>query len=121
MDYKVGDKIYFKGEKFPYVIQACDERFLVCTKPFNPQHTVQYTIVDLEKGIRGADNYWKWGGHYDYSKQEECQQCLKDLYRGEVEISSRNVVELEIVKPEENEGKKSSQAAKKVSRKRNLR
>jgi len=121
MNYKVGDKIYFKGEKFPYVIQACDERFLVCTKPFNLQHTVQYTIVDLEKGIRGADNYWKWGGHYDYSKQEECQKCLIDLYRGEVEISSRNVVELEIVKPEKNEGKKSSKTTKKVSHRRSVR
>ena len=121
MEYKVGDKIYFKGEKFPYVIQACDKRFLVCTKPFNPKQTVQYTIVDLEKGIRGADNYWKWGGHYDYSKQEECQQCLKDLYRGEVEISSRNVVELEIVDSNENEGKKISQPARKASRKRNVR
>lgn len=103
--YKVGDKIYFASEKRPYTIQACDERYLICTKPFNLQHTVQYTIIDLKLGIRGADNYWKWGGRFDYSKREECERCLLALYgkcfdsdgeRVDVMISYRNQVELDI-------------------------
>ncbi len=96
---KAGDKIYFKEERFPYTIMACDERYLICTKPFNlKKDCVQYTIVDLKNEIRGADNYWKWGGHYDYKQKEECEQCLKDLYTGEVGISYRNIIPLEIVK-----------------------
>lgn len=26
-----------------------NERFLVCTKPFNLSHTVLYTVVDMER------------------------------------------------------------------------
>ncbi|WP_148289423.1 hypothetical protein [Fibrella aestuarina] len=32
----------------------CADRFLICTKPFNPRRTVLYTIVDLKKGIHGT-------------------------------------------------------------------
>lgn len=95
---KVGDKIYFKGEKIGYTVMACDERYAICVKPFNIKHTVQYCIVDFIECIRGADNYWKWGGYYDYSDKEECEKCLKGLYSGEVKISSRNQVLLEITK-----------------------
>lgn len=104
MAYNVGDKIYFAEERYPYTVQACDERFLICTKPFNLQHTVQYTIVDLEEGIRGADNYWKWGGYVDYKDRNECERMLKAL-NGDcddqdkpVMISHRNWVGLDIVK-----------------------
>lgn len=96
----VGERIWFAEERRPYVVRACDDRYLVCTKPFNIHHTVLYTIVDLHEGIRGADNYWKWGGHYDYQKALDCWQCLDDLYSGEVEISRRNVTKLSIVRIE---------------------
>lgn len=104
---KVGGKIWFAEEKRPYTIQACDERYLICTKPFNISHTVQYTIVDLQEKIRGADNYWKWGGLFDYSKIEDCEKCLRALY-GDIDeerrpfmISPRNWVELNITKYKE--------------------
>ena len=76
--YKVGDKILFAEEKRPYTIRACDERFLVCTKPFNliPK-TVQYTIVDLEEEIRGTDGYAI--GPYDYYEDADCESILKEL------------------------------------------
>lgn len=103
---KVGGKIWFAEEKRPYTIQACDERFLVCTKPFNLHHTVQYTLVDLKEGVRGADNYWKWGGRFDYSKREECEKSLLALNGGiedaqSFKISSRNRIELNITKYKE--------------------
>ena len=106
MGYRVGDKIRFLEEKRPYKVMACDERYLICTKPFNLKHTVLYTIVDLKENIRGADNYWKWGGYFEYSKKEECEHCLKALTEGyvdefgfwaDVEISHRNRIELNIV------------------------
>lgn len=104
MIFSVGDKIYFAEERYPYTIQACDERYLICTKPFNPKHTVQYTIVDLKDGIRGADNYWKWGGFVDYKDQKECERMLEALH-GDCEpeskpvfISYNNRVDLNITK-----------------------
>ena len=104
MEYGVGDKIYFAEERYPYTIQACDERYLICTKPFNPKHTVLYTIVDLKDGIRGADNYWKWGGYVDYKDRKECERMLRALYGDcdeedrPVMISPRNRIDLDIVK-----------------------
>lgn len=102
--YSVGDKIYFAEEKRPYTIMACDEKFLICTKPFNIQHKVQYTIVDLEDNIRGADNYWKLGGFVDYKYRKECERMLKALHGNcdeqdkPVMISYKNRIELDIVK-----------------------
>lgn len=111
MDYKVGDKIYFAEEKRPYTIRACDDRFLICTKPFNliPK-TVEYTIVDLVEEVRGTDGYAI--GPYDYYEDEDCEAYLKDLqesrkYEDEdgvihciehAHISYRNRIPLNIVK-----------------------
>ena len=104
MIYNVGDKIYFAEEKRPYTIQACDERYIICTKPFNPKHTIQYTIVDLKDEIRGADNYWKWGGFVEYKDRKECERMLRALHGDcdeqdrPVMISPSNWIDLNIVK-----------------------
>ena len=102
--YKVGDKIRFAEEKKPYTIQARDERYLICTKPFNLKHTVLYTIVDLFEGIRGADNYYRWGGRFAYDTMQGCKEALYALYSFKydldsdgIEISRRNRVKLNIV------------------------
>lgn len=94
MEFNKGDKIYFKGEKLPYVVKACDERWVICTKPFNLKHTVFYTILDLVENIRGTNN-WIFNP-YDYKVQEDIEQCLLDLQNGEVEITRRNRVHLSI-------------------------
>lgn len=98
MKYNVGDKIRFAEEKRPYKVRACDERFLVCTKPYNlrPQ-TVIYTIVDLKAGIRGTDGYSI--GPYSYYSDNDCINYLKELKSGESYISYRNRIELNIVEP----------------------
>lgn len=87
-NYKVGDKIKFQEEKHRYTIQACDSRYLVCTKPMNLYHTVLYTIVDLQEGIRGRNN--QVFNSYHYKTREGCEECLNDLNSGEVKISFRN-------------------------------
>lgn len=96
MGYKVGDKIKFTEEKRPYTIRACNERYLICTKPFNPLHTVLYSIVDLQEKIRGR-NWWIFN-IYDYKDDEGCEDCLRDLLSGECEISPRNRIALNIEK-----------------------
>jgi hypothetical protein len=89
----VGDKIKFRSEKQRFTVKAKSDRFLVCTKPFNLKKTCLYTIIDLDKMIRGADNY---GGRYDYMIQDEINQCLADLELGDTEVSYRNYVQLDI-------------------------
>ena len=78
MKFNKGQKIWFAEEKRPYTIRACNERYLICTKPFNLQpKTVMYTIVDLEEEIRATDGYRI--GPYVYYSQEDYDAYLKEL------------------------------------------
>jgi hypothetical protein len=95
VEFKPGLKIWFKCEKRPYTIMACDERFIICSKPFNPKKTFLYVIVDLKEEIRGADNY---RCKFDYANIYECEEALKELNSGELEISHRNRIPLDLFK-----------------------
>lgn len=92
--YTKGNKIYFQEEKKPYTVRACNDRYLICTKPFNILHTVQYTIVDLIENIRGTENLI-FGASYE--TDEECNEAILRLNSGETEISYRNRIDLNIV------------------------
>lgn len=76
LSYKIGDKVKFKTEKHRYTIRACDERFIIATKPFNARKTFIYTIVDLKKKHRSSDNYYC---RFDYEKRSEAEEALKLL------------------------------------------
>jgi len=89
-----GTRVKFEAEKGAYTVKARSERFAICTKPFNPKRTVIYTIVDFERDVRGANNLIF--NIYDYAKQEDIDACLRDLEAGNVEVSYRNCVELDI-------------------------
>lgn len=94
MNWKVGDKIKFVEEKQRYTITACSDRYLICTKPFNAKKTYLYTVVDLKEKIRGRDGYI-WTAH-NYTKKDEAEEYLKDLVNGNIEISHRHRIELNI-------------------------
>jgi hypothetical protein len=100
--YRIGEKIKFAEEKQRYTVQACNKRFLICTKPYNPKHTVFYTIVDLQKNIRGCDNQVF---HNGYETKEDCERALKRLVSTNdedvFEISYRNRIPLKIEKQKE--------------------
>lgn len=89
---RVGDKVGFSGEKQSYTIRAMSSRFAICTRPFNPQRTVIYTIVDTEKMVRGPNNLVF--NVYDYATDEGCMESLRDLESGEIEVSRRRSVPL---------------------------
>lgn len=90
MKYKVGNKIWFAEEKRPYTVRACDDRFLICTKPYNfKPKTVIYTIVDLVDGIRGTDNYSI--GWCDYYETADCEAMLRELQKTASEESTEMV------------------------------
>ena len=90
---KVGSKIKFEEDKLWFTVQAFDSRYLICTS--ETKLGLFHTIVDLEKQIRGDDNMVF---HSGYDTVELCEQRLKEFITGELEISQRNWVQLNIVK-----------------------
>lgn len=97
--YKVGDKIKFAEEKQRYTVRAAGDRYLVCTKPFNPRRTVLYTVVDFVEQVRGTENLVFGRG------AETDESCIDMLWRLEfthpdlgekTEVSRRNRVPLMI-------------------------
>lgn len=86
---KVGDKVFLPGEQKAYTVRACDDRYAICTKPLNLRHTVLYFIYDSVYQIRGTDNMVFCNG---YETDEQCQERLKELQEGKIEISKRNWV-----------------------------
>ncbi len=93
MKVKIGDKVYVPNEKKPYRVRARDDRYIICTKPFNPQHTVLYFIVDLVDRWRAPDNMIFCSG---YETDKDCQERLAELQSGEIELSRRRGIPLDI-------------------------
>lgn len=110
----VGDRVRFVEEGQRYTVRAVTSggRFAICTKPFNLKHTVLYTVIDFERGVRGADNYYGLG--YETDEQvSEAAHCFDHTDRGDgpeitnsceqvawcrggAEVSRRNYVGLHI-------------------------
>lgn len=98
---KKGDKIKFEEEKQLYTVRSVNNRFAICTKPFNLKKTVIYTIIDFKKQVRGTENLiFSQGAETD----QQCRRMLKRLTKGETEISHRNNIPLNIenIKPQDN-------------------
>ena len=93
MRVEVGDMIYVPDEAKPYRVKARDDRYIICTKPYNPKHTVRYFIIDLEEMRRGPDNMVFCSG---YETDEQCQERLLELQRGEIKVSQRYGIMLDI-------------------------
>lgn len=96
---KAGDKVKFAEERLSYTIQARGERYLVCTKPFNPKKTVLYTVVDLNEWVRGTENLIFGAGA---ETPEDCEEMLRRLEGRDhelgltTEVSRRNRVPLNV-------------------------
>ncbi len=89
---KPGDPVYVPNEVRPFLVKCRDDRYIICTKPFNPKRTVMYFIIDLKLGIRGQDNMVFCSG---YETQEQCEERLKELQTGWIEVSRRRCVALD--------------------------
>jgi hypothetical protein len=94
---KVGNKIKFISEKQKYSVKAKSDRYLICTKPFNLKKTVLYTIIDLERLVRGTND--RIFNPYDYARQEDINECLKDLESNQVIVSHRKSIKLDVQIP----------------------
>lgn len=99
---KIGQKIKFSGDKKSFKVQAFDERYIVLTRPFNLKKTYQYTIVDLERKVRGACNLiFGLPPECECDTPEGAKNVLKwlrgfedDMGFHQMEVSYRNVVDL---------------------------
>jgi len=95
MKIKVGSKIKFEREKQRYTVQACDDRFVICTKPMNALKTVFYTIIDFKRNERGTDDLvFSFG----YETKKQCKENLKMLQENEMEVSYKRCIPLDIEK-----------------------
>lgn len=94
----VGDKIKFKREKQRYKVIAKSNRFIICTKPFNPKRIFLYSIVDLQRLVRGAVNL-VFGLAWDFDNPEELQECINELESEKVEVSHRSCIFLDVEIP----------------------
>lgn len=89
---EVGHKIYFSGERNGYTVKALNDRFAICTKPYNPKRTVLYSIIDINRQVRGPNDLVF--NMYDYTIQDDIDECMRDLESGETEVSYRRCAEL---------------------------
>lgn len=93
MKVKVGDKVKIPNERRRYTVQARDDRYIICTKWINLQNTVLYFIIDLEARRRAPDYMVFCRG---YETREMCEERLKELQSGELELSWRRGIDLDI-------------------------
>lgn len=117
---KVGQDIFFKGEKLPMTLNALGERFAVCTRKLHRREDADllhfevergaynsfteaynelkddliYSCLDFESNRRAPHNIIF--NCYDFRNQEDIDSLLKDLECGKAELSSRNYSELRI-------------------------
>lgn len=82
----VDDRVWFTDERLPYTVQAVAGPWAVLTKPFAARGTVLYTVLNVETGWRGRDNYSGLG----YETREECEQAAEMFASGEAEHSHRH-------------------------------
>jgi hypothetical protein len=88
-----GEKVKFASEKQRYTVRCASKRYAICTKPFNAQKTVLYTIIDQWRNIRAPENLvFGMGAETDI----ECLEMLVRLLDNESEPSYRHEHYLDI-------------------------
>lgn len=95
MKLKKGDKVWFPGQKQGYTVRVRNNRYAICTKPFNLKKSVMYTIIDFKEQIRGTENLIFCMG---FETDKHCEEALQRLIEGKSEISRRSRVPLVIEK-----------------------
>lgn len=89
----VGDRLKFADDGYWYTVHARNDKFIVCNAV--TKRDTYHTTIDIDKGIRGADNLVF---HQGYCNTVDCEERLIDFTNGEIEISKRNRVPLNIIK-----------------------
>jgi hypothetical protein len=82
----VGDSVQFAESKRWWRVRATSDRYVILTSPFNLRHTVLYTIIDWERGVRGPDDM-VFG--FGYETPEQIAENMDRLLAGDMEVSHR--------------------------------
>lgn len=83
MQLEVGDMVAVIGEKNRYTVRCRDERWVVCTKPYNAHRRKKHLIIDLENQMYGPDNH-PYGLYYQ--TDEQCNYALRLLHHNLLKI-----------------------------------
>ena len=118
--FTLGTKVYFYGEPLPFYVKALSYRYVIAVRRLNKRADAEllkrkvrmsaycsfeeayqanidspiYTILDLEKGIRGGSNMVF--DPISYFDTKDCKKAIKALESGRMSIS-RNRKEIQIV------------------------
>jgi hypothetical protein len=118
---QLNNKVFFEGERLPYLVKAINDRYAICTRKLNRREDAQllwnkvemnafisfteaynhlktcsvYTIIDFKENKRGTDDYVF--SPYDYSIQRDIDEALSDISFGRFSLSKRNLSELLIL------------------------
>jgi hypothetical protein len=105
MKIEIGSKIKFTNEKQRFTVIGSSENFTVCTKPLNQikrvrggfehKKTYIYTIIDWRQKKRNRDNLI-FGSFNSYNTKSGAKKNIDALEKGEMELSHRGIVELDI-------------------------
>ena len=83
-----GTKLQWKGQKRKFKVIARNDNFIIITRPYNPQKTFEYSILDLEYMECNKDNYYC---KYNYQDINECKEALKELQETRNEEKKTNI------------------------------
>lgn len=101
-DLKKGQKVRFVNELRYYLVREVRHPFVICTQKLFGNH--YYTILDVEKNIRGSGTSWG----FNFKTDSEIADSMLALHGEdpngyELEISRRNrvaVVITDVIEPE---------------------
>lgn len=93
----VGALVWVEREKRPYRVRARNDRYAVCTKPFNARRTVLYCILDAVDGRRAPEDLiFGFGAETD----EQCAEMLQRVTVGDSGLSRRHGVDWDVARVE---------------------
>ena len=117
---KPGQKVFFTNEKLPYEVKAISDRYAVVSRKLHRRedagllhHKVSmlayfsfteayddnkgnpvYSLLDFKENLKAPDNLIF--GSYNYFNADDCENAIKDLENGTIELSYRGRVDLSI-------------------------
>lgn len=120
IDLKKFKTVHFKEDSLPYDIKAIDDNYVVTSRVLNIDEdnsllenkvdmnvyldikeafenlkdSPVYSIIDLKNNVRASDNLIF--GTIDYFDEDSCLECLKKLNNGDIGLSKRTSIPLNI-------------------------
>lgn len=92
VDLVVGGRIKFLGDRRWWTVEATTEHYAIATRSGDFGRDSRYTVIAWSEGRRGPHNSWGYGA----TTRAECEETLRALEAGEIEMSERASVHLDL-------------------------